>query len=482
MLLLLIICLLLFGILVLICLPNNLNKTYKYVSLICVNSVLFCAVFLWLQFNRNVSIFQHLCFISYYWKDLNIFFITGLDGVSILFVLLTAFIFPFCVIASWKIKQGRFLILNLLSIELFLLLTFASLDIILFCVFFESLLIPIFYLILIWGVRERRVKALSYFYIYTLFGSIFLLLALFCYFCELGTTNYFFISSLYLSIHKQYLIWGLLFIVFAIKVPIFPFHIWLPEAHVEAPTVGSVLLAALLLKLGGYGIVRFIVFFDIARIQSQFIIVTLAIISIFVASINALRQVDIKRIIAYSSIAHINFALLGFFSNTIYGIIGGLLLIISHGIVSAALFLLIGVLYDRYHTRIIFYYGGLVHIIPIYSCIFFLFTISNFSFPGTSNFIGEICVFLGLAIAANKLVFFLAAISTFYGLLYSILLFNKIIFGNLNITFIKSYYDLTRREFYIFLPLIVVNILIGLCPQLVINTCYATVRTWVLLY
>lgn len=204
--------------------------------------------------------------------------------------------------------------------------------------------------------------------------------------------------------------------------------------------------------------------------------ITMSLISIFCASFAALRQVDIKRIIAYSSIAHINFALLGFFSNTIYGIVGGILLIVSHGLVSAALFLLVGVLYDRHHTRIIYYYGGLVQMIPIFSGYFFLFTVSNFSFPGTSNFIGELFIFFSLSISPHIGVLFLAGLSTFFGLAYSLFLLNRILFGTLNLQFIKTYIDLSRREFFILLPLAILNLLFGLCPQILITTFYSSIR------
>ena len=208
----------------------------------------------------------------------------------------------------------------------------------------------------------------------------------------------------------------------------------------------------------------------------QPVIITISLLSIFCASFTALRQVDIKRIIAYSSIAHINFALLGFFSNTIYGFVGGMLLIVSHGLVSAALFLLVGVLYDRHHTRIIYYYGGVGQLIPLFSGYFFLFTVSNFSFPGTSNFIGEMFVFIGLALSAQKFVFFLAGLSTFFGLVYSLLLLNRIIFGTLNLEFIKTYIDLSRREFFTLIPLAILNLVLGLCPQILISTMYSSIR------
>jgi len=253
----------------------------------------------------------------------------------------------------------------------------------------------------------------------------------------------------------------LLFITFSIKIPMFPFHIWLPEAHVEAPTVGSVILAGLLLKLGAYGMLRFLFSFDAAKLVFQPYVLTLCLISIFIGSFIAIRQLDMKRIIAYSSIAHMNFALLGFFSNNLFGMTGGLLLMVSHGIVSSALFLLIGVLYDRYHTRSVLYYGGLVTTMPLFATFFFIFIISNFSFPGTSNFVGELLVFIGLGMTPAKLVFILGAISTFFGLVYSLLLYNRVTFGNLKYLNIQKFTDVNRREFSVLVVLVILSTAMG---------------------
>jgi len=249
----------------------------------------------------------------------------------------------------------------------------------------------------------------------------------------------------------------------------FPFHIWLPEAHVEAPTVGSVILAGLLLKLGAYGMLRFLFIFDRAKLEFRPYVLTMCVISIFLSSFIAIRQLDMKRIIAYSSIAHMNFALLGFFSNTLFGMTGGVLLMFSHGIVSSALFLLIGVLYDRHHTRSILYYGGLASVMPLFATFFFMFTISNFSFPGTSNFVGELLVLIGLGLTSAKFVFLLGAISTFFGLVYSLSLYNRVIFGNLKFLEIHKFTDLTRREFAMLFMLLVFSTAMGLVPNILIE-------------
>lgn len=466
------------GVGILALMPEKLNKTYKIFTLVTSNLLFLLSLFMWLNFNKNTLQFQFVTASSWL-SEFNIHLIFGVDGISLFFLVLTTLIFPFTILASWNLKNSKLLMINLLLIEFFLILTFTVLDLFLFCLFFESLLIPMFFIIISWGNRERRIKALSYFFLYTLFGSVFLLLALFILYFEFQSTSFSVLMFHDLSHDKQLVVWLLLFLVFAIKIPIFPFHIWLPEAHVEAPTVGSVLLAGLLLKLGGYGMLRFLFLFNYARYYYQPLILTLCLISILFSSMMALRQLDMKRIIAYSSIAHMNFALLGYFSNTIYGIMGGTLLMVSHGIVSSALFLLVGVLYDRYHTRNIYYYGGLVQIMPLFALFFFIFTISNFSFPGTSNFIGELLVLVGLGQAAQKFVLIIAALSTLFGLVYSILLFNRIVFGNLKTNYIKAFSDMTRQEFYILTPLLILNIVMGLVPNPIITTCYFTLKNLV---
>lgn len=243
----------------------------------------------------------------------------------------------------------------------------------------------------------------------------------------------------------------------------------MPEAHVEAPTVGSVLLAGLLLKLGAYGMLRFLFVFDSAKFAFQPYVLALCLISIYLASFIAVRQLDMKRIIAYSSIAHMNFALLGYFSNNLFGLTGGTLLMVSHGLVSSALFLLIGVLYDRYHTRSVLYYGGLVTAMPLFATLFFIFTISNFSFPGTSNFIGEIVTIFGLGMSPNRLVFILGALSTFIGLVYSLLLYNRVTFGNLKYLAIQKFTDITRREFGFLAVLALFSTAMGFVPNVIIE-------------
>jgi proton-translocating NADH-quinone oxidoreductase chain M len=326
-----------------------------------------------------------------------------------------------------------------------------------------------FFIILLWGSRDRRIKALTYFVLYTLFGSIFLITALYLLYTEIQSTSFSALLSSNLQNGKQSLFWMLLFITFSIKIPMFPFHIWLPEAHVEAPTVGSVILAGLLLKLGAYGMLRFLFAFEAAKLSFQPYVLTICLISIFIGSFIAIRQLDMKRIIAYSSIAHMNFALLGFFSNNLFGMVGGTLLMVSHGIVSSALFLLIGVLYDRYHTRSILYYGGLVTVMPLFAGFFFIFTISNFSFPGTSNFIGELLVFIGLGMTPAKVVFILGAVSTFFGLVSSLLLYNRVTFGNLKYLNIQKFTDVNRREFSVLVVLVILSTAMGFWPNIVIE-------------
>lgn len=420
-----------------------------------------------------------------------IFSILNFDSLSLVFVLLTAFITPICILAGKNLKNQKALILTILVIELLLYITFTTTNLILFYVCFEAILIPMFYLIITWGSRSRKIKAAFYLFLYTAFGSIFffisfsLLYAEFNYFTFNASFIYYLkllqfneiLGYLNFDFYRQLIIWFGFFITFAIKIPIFPFHIWLPEAHVEAPTVGSVILASLLLKIGGYGMIKFLMVFERATYYMQPFIYSVCLISISYASLAALRQLDIKKIIAYSSIAHMNFVVLSIFTLNLDGLYGAIILMLGHGVVSGALFLLIGVLYERYHTRNILYYGGLSQVMPITSFLFFFFSISNFSFPGTANFIGEFLI-LKAILQTNILITILLLLSSVLTVAYSMLLYNRLFFGNLKTTFNENFEDLKRFEFYYFLPLVFANIVIGVYPNIFLLPLHNTLNIY----
>ena len=455
--------------------PSKSQFILKSLTLFLNFFYLIITVLIWVFFDYDTSGFFFIYNIPIL-ENYNIFCTFGIDGISLFFLLLTVLLFPICFLASWDVKKSKLLFLNLLLIEFLLFLTFSVLDLFFFCIFFESLLIPMFFIIILWGTRARRVRALTYFFLYTLFGSVFLLLLLFFLFFEINSFHFLEIIFSDFDVTKQKIIWFALFIVFAIKIPIFPFYIWLPEAHVEAPTVGSIILAGLLLKIGGYGILRFLLIFEYAKYYYQPFIFIFCFLSIWLASIIAVRQVDLKKIIAYSSIAHMNFALLGYFSNSIYGILGGVLLMLSHGIVSSALFFLVGVLYSRYHSRLLYYYGGLMQVMPLFGFFFIIFIFSNFSFPGTSNFIGEIFVLFGLAKAEQWFLLILVFLSTFLTVLYSLILVLKIIFGSFKLAFIQTFTDLSQSEVYALFPLFIFNLIIGLGPGIFLPIIYFSIK------
>jgi len=430
----------------------------------------FMSVLVWIEFDYFISKFQFVNKISWF-SSLNINFFVGIDGVSLLFILLTTFIFPLCILTSWKsIKENlKEYMIVFLIMEALLIIVFCILDLLLFYVFFESILIPIFLIVGIWGSRRRRIRASYMLFLYTLLGSVLMLLAILVMYFQVGTTDYQILLTSTFSENKQKILWLAFFVSFAAKIPMVPVHIWLPEAHVEAPTTGSVILAGILLKLGSYGFIRFsLPLFPFGSIYYSPLVYTIATISIIYTSLTAIRQTDLKRIIAYASIAHMNLIMLGLFSLNMQGVEGSVMQMISHGIVSSALFLGVGVIYDRHHTRLLKYYGGLVQVMPVFITLFLLFTFANAALPGTCNFVGEVMLFTGI-FQDNIVIAFFSATGIILSGAYSLWLFNRIAYGNLKVSFIKGFADVNRREFYILLPLAFFTILFGIYPDPILN-------------
>lgn len=459
------------GISVLCLLPKEEEQNIIDWALILSFVMLLLTLDLWYNFDKSEGGYQFACQVPLI-KEYNLIFSLGLDGISLAFLLLTVFIMPLCIFATGNNKE---FIIYLLLIELFLILSFITTNLFFFYVFFESVLIPMFIIIGIWGSRERKINAAYYFFLYTLFGSFFLLFGILYLYTIAESTEYTVLANLILTSEEQILLWVCFFIPFAVKVPMFPFHIWLPEAHVEAPTIGSVILASLLLKLGGYGFLRFTLpLLPAGTEYFNYVVYLLATISIIYASLTTIRQNDLKKIIAYSSVAHMNLIVLGLFSGSFQGIDGAIYLMIGHGIVSSALFFCVGVLYDRYHTRSLTHYSGLVQTMPLFGIFFFLFTLANMAFPGTSNFIGEFLIFIGV-FNKNLFILVLAATSIVLGAIYSIWIFNRIVFGTIKEGLDIS--DLNRSEFYILLILAIAMIVLGLYSEIITELTSYSIKT-----
>jgi proton-translocating NADH-quinone oxidoreductase chain M len=434
------------------------------------------SLFLWVFFDNSTSRFQFIEFLDWFWSyNLYVFF--GVDGISILFVILSTLLVPICILSSWNnIKKSiKEYYIYFLLMDSILICVFTSLDLIVFFIFFESILIPMYLVIGIWGSRTRRIKAGYQFFLYTLIGSVLMLLGIFGLYFETGSTDYQLVSNFCFSDRRQILLWFFFFISFAVKVPMVPFHIWLPEAHVEAPTAGSVILAGILLKMGTYGLLRFsLALFPEGSLFFIPVVYCMSIIAVIYTSLTTLRQVDLKKIIAYSSVAHMGFVTIGIFALNIQGVEGSLLIMLSHGFISSGLFLCIGVLYERHHTRLLKYYAGLAQILPIFSINFVFFSIANLGFPGTSSFVGEFTALIG-AFESNTTVAALAALGMVFGAAYSLWLCNRIIFGSIHIEYINHYTDINRRELATLFPLIGATIWMGVYPEIFLDVFHVSV-------
>ena len=394
-------------------------------------------------------------------------FIVGIDGISLFFIILTTFLIPVCLLVGWTtIRMAvKEYCIAFLVLETLMIAAFSVLDLIFFYIFFESVLIPMFLIIGVWGSRERKIRAAYQLFLYTLVGSLLMLLAILLIYSQTGTTDLQILYATQFSESRQLLLWLAFFASFAVKVPMIPVHIWLPEAHVEAPTAGSVILAGILLKLGTYGFLRFsIPLFPYASIYFTPLIQTLSILAIIYSSLTTLRQVDLKKIIAYSSVAHMNFVTLGLFSLNAQGIEGAVMLMLAHGLVSPALFLLVGFLYDRHKTRLLRYYGGCGRTMPAFAIMFLFFTMANISLPGTANFVGEFLVLTG-AFRSNSFVATMAASGMVLGAAYGLWLCNRLLYGLSKPYYLVSFSDLSRREFFLLLPFVISVLVMGLAPE-----------------
>ena len=427
-------------------------------------SLILSSIFL-IQFDSNIYYFQNIVTYDLGSSLFNLSYSFGIDGISIFFFFLSSLLIFLCMLFIWNENNYKNYALTLLIIELFLLIIFSVLDLFIFYIFFEAILIPMYLMIGFWGSRERKIRAAYLFFFYTLCGSIMMLIGILYIYSVTGTLNLEYLLTWKFSQTEQLFLWLAFFLSFASKIPMFPFHIWLPEAHVEAPTVGSVLLAGILLKLGVYGFLRFsLTLFPDASFFFAPLVYLLSLIGILYASMTAIRQTDLKRIIAYSSIAHMNLVTLGIFSFNILGIEGAILQSISHGFVSGGMFLLIGILYDRYHSRFLYYYGGLVHMMPIYAVLFLIFTMANIALPGTSSFVGEFLLLTSIY-KTNVLTCVISALGVILCGGYSLWLYNRVIFGNLKIDYTVKFTDMNFREFSVLLPLLFFIFVMGSYPS-----------------